>query len=206
VTLTWALLLGFGLGLRHATDPDHVVAIGTLLDGRASAGRAARLAALWGFGHTLTLILVGMLVGVAEVRVPPNFERAGEGVVAAMLVALGCRALFRLRSGNAPRGVGLRPLFIGIVHGLGGSAGVALLALTAIPSTLGALGYLILFGVGTVAGMMLLTMLLSLPLGWSLRARGGVRRITVLAAGTLSVVLGIALGARVAYETFGARL
>lgn len=205
MTVAWALLLGLGLGLRHALDADHVAAIGTLLHREASAGRAARLAALWGLGHSLTFLTIGLLVVVAGIRVPPHFERVSEGVIAAMLVVLGIGALVRLRSGRAGPVSGLRPLLIGVVHGLAGSAGVAILALTTIRSTVGAVGYLTLFGIGTVAGMMLLTILLSVPLGFSLRARDDLGRIAVMAAGVLSVVLGVVFGARVALQTFGTR-
>ena len=199
MTLTWALLLGFGLGLRHATDADHVVAVGTLLRHDASPVRAARVAVLWGLGHTLTFFGLGILIVAAGVRVPLRFERVGEGVVAAMLIGLGTLALRRSQASPAA-GVGLRPVFIGVVHGLAGSAGIALLALATIPSTLGALVYLALFGVGTVAGMVLLTAFLSFPLGSMTRTRKGTPRLAVLVAAVMSIGLGASLGYHVLAE------
>ena len=86
-----------------------------------------------------------------------------------------------------------RPVLVGIVHGLGGSAGVALLALTTVPSRAGALVYLGLFCVGTVAGMIALTVALSLPLGWSHRRYGAVPRAVIVGAALLSIGFGIAL-------------
>ena len=175
MTLSWALLLGFGLGLRHATDADHVVAVGTLLRHDASPVRAARVAVLWGLGHTLTFFSLGILIVAAGVRIPLRFEQLGEGGVAVMLIGLGVWTLRKPRAVAHAPGVGLRPLLVGVVHGLAGSAGIALLALTAIPSTLGALVYLALFGVGTVAGMLLLRPLSPCLSGGS-RGRGGRRR------------------------------
>lgn len=200
MTLAWALLLGFGLGLRHAGDADHIAAVATLLGRDASPVRAARLAALWGLGHSLTFLAVGTLVVVGGLRLPASLGRAAEGLVAAMLILLGATTLFRHRVGRFSGSPTWRPLFIGIVHGLAGSAGVALLALTAIRSTRGALAFLALFGAGTVMGMVLLTLVLCLPFGWSLRRYGQVPQAAIIAAAILSIALGIALGARAISE------
>jgi nickel/cobalt exporter len=197
VNLGWAIVLGFLLGLRHATDADHVVAVGTLLHREPSPVRAARLAALWGLGHTITFAVLGLAVVVAGVRLPERFERVAELLVAAMLVVLGLWTLRRTKR-PAPDVPRWRPLVIGVVHGLAGSAGIALLALAAIPTRLGALAYLGLFCAGTVAGMIALTTAMSLPLGWSIRRSGSVPRSIVACAGALSVGFGVAL----AYDVF----
>lgn len=192
MTLAWAIVLGFVLGLRHATDADHVVAIGTLLHREPSPARAARLAAFWGLGHTVTFIALGLAIVVAGVHPPARFERLAELFVAAMLIGLGAWTIRRVRqpAHHVPR---WRPVLVGIVHGLGGSAGVALLALTTVPSRVGALAYLALFCVGTIAGMMALTVALSLPLGWSQRRYGAVPRSVIVGAALLSIGFGIAL-------------
>ena len=196
MTLGWAILLGLGLGLRHATDADHVVAIGTLLHREASPLRAARLAALWGLGHTLTFVALGLLIVVADMRVPPAFERLAEGTVAVMLIGLGGWSIARARRREVQNTLRWRPVVIGVVHGLGGSAAVALLALTTIGSRAGALLYLALFCAGTVLGMMCLTVVLALPLGWSQRKYGDVPRTFVLAVSLASVAFGVAVGLR----------
>jgi hypothetical protein len=116
-----------------------------------------------------------------------------------MLIGLGALALRRSQVRPAAS-VGLRPVFIGVVHGLAGSVGMALLALTTIPSTLEALMYLALFGVGTVAGMMLLTALLSVPLGWIARTGRGTPRLAIVVAAVMSMGLGASLGCRVLAE------
>lgn len=189
-----ALLLGLGLGLRHATDADHVVVVSAMLQREPGLGRAVRVAALWGAGHTTTCTAVGLAVVLAGVRVPPSIERAAEWLVIALLLGFGLAHAWRgLRasptlSSTAP---GSRPLIVGMLHGLAGSAGVALLALTTIDSRFWAAAYLGLFGAGTVVGMTLLTMVLSLPLSWMVRRSDRTRRVAVLAAAACS--LGLAL-------------
>jgi hypothetical protein len=189
------LLLGFGLGLRHATDADHLAAIGTLLHREPTPLRAARLAAIWGLGHSLTFL--GLVVVVLGVGVPPSFERATDGAVAAMLVGLGAFTLLRARRGRAGGGATWRPLLVGVTHGLAGSAGIAIVALTTVPTTAGALGYLALFGAGTVVGMTTLTALVALPMGWTVRRGGEVPRLVVSLAGGCSIALGLGLAASV---------
>lgn len=192
MTLAWAVVLGFVLGLRHATDADHVVAIGTLLHREPSPLRAARLAAFWGLGHALTFVALGLAIVVADVHLPTRFEAVAELLVAAMLIGLGVWTLGRAKRPSVGA-VRWRPALVGIVHGLGGSAAVALLALTALPSRAGALAYIGLFCVGTVAGMIALTVALSLPLGWTRRRYGGVPRLVIVGAALLSIGFGIAL-------------
>ena len=192
------LLLGVGLGLRHATDADHVVVVSTLLQREPGVGRAARIAALWGAGHTMTFLGIGLLVVLAELRVPRAFEGAAELAVAAMLVGLGLVHLLRRRTPAKPAYA--RPVAIGIVHGLAGSATIALLVATTIHSRALATAYLGLFGAGTVAGMVLLTIVLAWPIGWAVRAGGALRRTVTAAAGLLSIGLGLLIG----IETLGA--
>lgn len=192
-----ALLLGVGLGLRHATDADHVVVLSTLLQKEPGVRRAAWIAALWGVGHTAAFLGVGLLVVLAGARVPTQLERAAELAVAVMLIGLGVWHLLRgSRDGaEAPgRGALARPFAAGIVHGLAGSAGVALIAATTIESRGWAAAYLAVFGLGTVTGMVLLTLLLSWPIGWTLRRRGRLRAWMVLASAAVSIALGASVG------------
>lgn len=196
------LFLGFGLGLRHATDADHLAAIGTLLHREPTPLRAARLAAVWGLGHSLTFLGLGLVVVLFGVRVPPSFERATEGAVAAMLVGLGALTLLRARRGTPGGGATWRPLLVGVTHGLAGSAGIGIVALTTVPTTAGAIGYLALFGAGTVLGMMALTAVVALPMRWSVRRSGEVPRLVVTLAAAGSVALGLGLAALL---LFGAR-
>lgn len=191
-------LLGFLLGLRHATDADHVVAVTTIVARERTLRRAAWIGALWGIGHTLTVFTVGGAIVAFRLVIPPRLGLALEFGVAIMLILLG----FTNLRGDTPALQGhthspefdhRRPLIIGTVHGLAGSAAVAILVLAAIPQTLWALAYLLVFGVGTIAGMMLVTVIIAAPAMYAgervARLHGGIR----LAAGALSIVLGLLL-------------
>lgn len=185
------LLLGLGLGLRHALDADHLVVVATLLQREPGVLRAARVAALWGAGHTVALGTIGLLVVLAGVHVPAGAERVAEALVGLMLIAIGLWHGLR-PTGPAPRGraVYARPLAAGVVHGLGGSAGVALLALTTIGSRGAAVAWLALFAVGTVVGMVGLTLLVARPLAWTVGREGGARRVLATGSAAIAVVLG----------------
>lgn len=198
--LTSAVTLGFVLGVRHAADADHLAAIGALLSGRNGVRGAVATAALWGGGHSATFWGLGLAVVLVGVRLPEGFERGMELLIASLLIGLGVVQLARLgsrrRAPAAERRGGRgrwRPLMLGVAHGLAGSAGVALMALMTIPSRTGALLYLLLFGVGVVAGMVLITLLLGAALSWSARHSARVHRLMMVGASVASVVVGLAL-------------
>ena len=197
------LLLGIGLGLRHATDADHVVVVSALVQREPGVWRAARIAALWGLGHTVAFLGLGLLVVLAGVHFPSAFEHAAELLVATMLITFGLWHLLRNRkqvatlpSRNAA-GSCARPVLIGIVHGMAGSAGIALLAATTIASRPLAATYLGLFGVGTVLGMVVLTAVMSRPISWTMRREGLSRQGMTILAALLSMMLGAVVLVRV---------
>src|SRR6478672_6194592 len=142
------LLVATLLGLRHATDPDHLAAVSTLVvSGRERATRAAaRLGAAWGLGHAVTLVAFGAPILLAEQYLPDLVQRGAETTVAALIAFLAVRLLVRWRHGafaanGLADGVHRHPVRtsagafgIGLVHGMGGSAGVGVLLLAAIPS------------------------------------------------------------------------
>jgi high-affinity nickel-transport protein len=196
LTALSAALLGFLLGLKHATDADHVVAITTIVSRERTFRRAAWIGGLWGIGHSLTVLLVGGALVVFRVAMPARVGLALEFGVALMLILLGFNNLRPSPAANHTHNLpatfnGIRPIVIGIVHGLAGSAAAALLVLAAIPQTLYALAYLAIFGVGTIVGMTLITALLAVPSVYAAervtRLQGGIR----LAAGALSLAFGV---------------
>ena len=167
------VLLATLLGLRHATDPDHIAAVTTLVaSGRERAARsAARLGAWWGLGHALTLVAFGVPILVAERYVPERVQQGAETAVAALIVFLAVRLLIRWRHGafatlddehgatghrHAVRS--RRGAFgIGLVHGMGGSAGVGVLLLAAVPSESLAVISLLILALFTALSMTLVT-------------------------------------------------
>ncbi len=213
MTLLAILALGFFLGMRHATDSDHVVAVTTIVSRERTARGALWIGALWGLGHSATIMLVGGAIVLFGWVIPPRLGLSMELSVAVMLVVLGLMnfksALSRIakatqRSANASspelsatphahvRGP-LRPLAIGVVHGLAGSAAIALLVLTTIKSASMALLYLGIFGAGTLLGMTLLTLAMSVPLVALSRRFGNLELLLGRATGLLSIAFGLLL-------------
>lgn len=192
------LALGFLLGMRHATDPDHVVAVATIVSRRTGVWRASAIGALWGIGHTATLFLVGGAILLFELAIPPRLGLGLEFVVAVMLVVLGVRNLVGHDHGHDHGGHdATRPLAVGFVHGLAGSAFIAMLVLTRIGDPLVGLLYLLVFGAGTVAGMALVTASIAVPSAYAVARVGGARRHLRVAAGLASVAFGLFLAHRI---------
>lgn len=194
-----AILLGALLGLRHATDADHVVAVTAIVARERRLARAAWVGALWGIGHTLTLLIVGGAIVAFRLVIPPRLGLGLEFGVALMLILLGYANL-RGRDEAPSDRPAVRPFLVGLVHGLAGSAAVALLVLATIRGTLPALAYLLVFGLGTVAGMVAVTVILAAPalyLGGRVeRLQSGIR----LAAGALSIAFGLLLARELVME------
>ena len=155
------LLVATLLGLRHATDPDHLAAVTTLMaSGREHARRrAAALGVWWGLGHAVTLVLFGVPILLFEAFLPDVVQRGAETAVAALIVFLAVRLLVRHRHRRERHQV-RRPLAafgIGLVHGMGGSAGVGVLLLAAIPSTALAVSSLVVLALFTAVSMTMVT-------------------------------------------------
>ena len=141
-SLVSLLGLGFALGVRHATDPDHVVAVTTIVARERRVLPSSIVGAVWGAGHTATLLVVGGAIVAFRLVVPPGLAQGAELAAAVMLVALGVTSLVRggrRRSTDAhdvhvgeSRSRWLRPLLVGVVHGLAGSAAIALLVLASL--------------------------------------------------------------------------
>ncbi|MGB9181831.1 MAG: hypothetical protein WCB68_21555 [Pyrinomonadaceae bacterium] len=228
-------LLGLGLvfGLKHATEADHIVAVSTIVSEQRSLLRSAMVGALWGVGHTASLIFVGIIVLALRVAVPEHVASWLEFGVALMIIVLGISALLRAlrrRSdvhlhqhkhdgvshvhlhfheretqhtgavaahSHAVSRIGFKPLLVGAMHGLAGSATLTLLVLTQINSNALGLLYLAVFGIGSIFGMLLMSGLIGLPFALSARRLGGVHYGLQTIAGALSIVFGLWY----AYET-----
>ena len=204
-----AVSLGFLLGLRHAFDPDHLVAVSTLVARNRSPWSATWVGVSWGAGHALTILLVGSAIIGLRIAVPEQFGQMAEFGVGVMLVLLGAANLMASRRGpgdEAPhaaeaslhplRGTLARSGAVGLAHGLAGSSALALLATAAMPTPSAALAFLLVFGIGNVAAMAAFSLALGAPLAAAGRAPAWRPR---LAAGTglASLLCGIWLIHRV---------
>jgi hypothetical protein len=183
--------------MRHATDADHVAAVATIVGRERLVRPAAWIGAWWGVGHTITIILVGAAIILFDWIIEPRLGLAMEFAVGLMLVLLGIRNVRAVgRSEAIARGY-VRALVIGVVHGLAGSAAIALLVMTTIRDPGSAIVYLLVFGAGTIAGMMLITMAIAMPVASFgerfVRSQAFIR----LATGLASVALGLFLAYRI---------
>jgi high-affinity nickel-transport protein len=186
-------VLGLLLGIRHAVDPDHVVAVGTIATRTSSFRRAAGVGALWGIGHTLTILLVGGGMILLRVVISPRIGLAMEFAVAIMLILLGLQNVATARHEHAPEPSAARPFIVGMVHGMAGSAAIVLLVLATVRDSAWALAYLLLFGAGTVLGMIIVTAIIAVPAAVAVRRVRNARRWLTLASGVASLVLGVLL-------------
>jgi ABC-type nickel/cobalt efflux system permease component RcnA len=220
--------LGPLLGVRHALEPDHLAAVSTLVSGEQRGGiKAALLGVWWGIGHTLALLVVGIVLLVLRAEMPSRAANAFELVVAMMLVGLGVRAVYQawregqtgpLRAHHHGRVVhahhagqphihigtwtlARRPLIVGAVHGLAGSGALTALVLTTLPSLTAQLVYMGLFGLGSTLGMAVLSGVLGWPLA-RIGAHRGTARAIGFAIGAISIGLGVAWGYPLFAEVF----
>ena len=199
------LLVAVLLGLRHATDPDHMAAVTTLItSGKERATRsAARLGAWWGLGHALTLVLFGIPILVAGRYLPERVDQGAETAIGALIAFLAIRLLVRWRHGyfdlhahphpeqqhrhavRTPAGA----FGIGLVHGMGGSAGIGVLLLAAIPSETVAVASLVVLAFFTAVSMTIVTS----GFGWtlSLRPVAGAVAASIPAIGLASLAFGL---------------
>ena len=195
-----AVLLGLALGVRHAFDPDHVVAITAITSRHRSSWTASWIGASWGLGHSATVFAVGVAIIALRIAIPEALADLLELVVGVVLVGLGIANLIAARPNEAGgslaaasraslRATLARSGLVGLVHGLAGSAAVVLLALAAMPTPEAALVYLLVFGSGTVIGMIVFSSLVSVPLGALGRSEHAHRFVTA-GTGMVSLVFG----------------
>ncbi len=210
-------LLGLLVGLRHAFEPDHLTAVSTLAADAAGARRGTMLGVIWGIGHTAALVIVGALLLATGAALPARTEAAFELAVALMLVVLGVRSLWigardgtrgstnRHRHGSvehahagpdehlhlAGRTFALRPLIVGLVHGLAGSGALTALVFAELPDLASRIVYIVLFGLGSSLGMAVASGAVGVSLRHAARTTHR-RRVFAVASGALSIGLGIA--------------
>lgn len=150
-----AIALGLAQGARHSFEPDHLAAVSVLVGESPRLRRAAWLGAVWGLGHTITLVAIGSALLMVDGALPPRADAAFELAVGAMLIGLGGRALIRAHRTEAPHAVrgAWQALLVGGVHGLAGSSALIALMFAALPTAMERILYISLFGLGSIAGM-----------------------------------------------------
>lgn len=212
--LLTALLLGLLLGIKHALDVDHVVAVTTIVSRSKSIRRSSMVGVAWGVGHSLTLFAVGFVVLVFKLAVPDRLALSMEFAVGVMLVVLGGPLLWRwiksrphvhVHEHEAQRHLHVhshegsfshnhahlrRSLLVGMVHGMAGSAALTVLALETMSSVIEGLAFLVIFGAGSIAGMLVFSGIIGMPFRFT-RSSWSAGQMVQGAAGFLSVIFGI---------------
>ena len=220
-SLLGTLALGFVLGLKHALDADHLVAVSTIVGRERSVWKSSLVGAVWGMGHTASLFAAAIGVILLRLTISPRTAATMEFGVGLMLIVLGLDLLRRVLRGeiaihahdhahdggehthfhvHAPglpaadgghHGVGKRPFFVGLVHGLAGSAALMLFVLTTITSPWLGVLYVLIFGAGTIGGMLVMSTILGLPFALANRVFHGVTGKIQFAAGVGSLGFGV---------------
>jgi len=216
-------ILGFGfmLGLKHATEADHLAAVSTIVAERKSLWSSTFIGGLWGLGHTISLFFVGVLVLFLDLQISERTERILEFCVGIMLTFLGLNVLRKLLKGgkfhfhahehgarehvhphihvaeseeaHTHHGLKFNPraLVIGMIHGLAGSAALMLLVIPTIESKTVGLLYILVFGGGSIGGMMLMSFLVGLPFHFTAARHNRFNYILQSIAGFVSIALGL---------------
>ena len=222
--------LGLILGIKHALDADHLIAVSTIVSEHQSLKWASLIGAFWGLGHTTTLFVVGLLVIGLRLTIPARLALGLEFLVALMLVILGGSILWRSfrveklhlhahahnpethahfhihakteedHGHSHPFKSMRKPFLVGMVHGLAGSAALMLLVLTTIPAPLAGLSYIVIFGVGSVGGMLILSSLIGLPFILTARRFSVLNRWIRVVAGAASICFGLFLGWEIGFH------
>ncbi len=167
------LLSGLALGLAHAFDADHIAAVSAIVTSERNPRKAMRVGALWGLGHSTSILTAGFIVLMARVSVPERISDLFEASVGAALMTLGLRVL-RLRNRTAEdsplhthffdRRRGVVSFFVGVLHGLAGSGAITLLVLTTVDSARTGVLYLLIFSLGATISMATVSRLMARPL------------------------------------------
>ncbi len=217
------LVAGFVLGLRHALDADHIAAVSAIVTNRKSLWSSSIVGGLWGLGHTISLFLAGILVILLkslEIATLERYEPYLEAAVGVMLILLGLNVIRKLFSTETVHvhehdhdgrvhshlhahaadeqsanhhGLTARSVAVGMVHGLAGSAGLMLLVLPTITSTTVAMLFILIFGVGSIGGMIVMSFLMGIPLHFTARRSAFLNKGLRAAAGLFSLVWGMLL-------------
>lgn len=196
------LLLGFLLGIKHAIEPDHVIAVSTIASESKSLKRSIFAGVYWGIGHTATLFIVGMVLIVAKNTITDTVALSLEFIVGIMLVSLGLNSIVAfmkhrhhhqesptISTHQEKNRTHFKSFFIGLIHGLAGSAAMVLLTMSTVSTAWQGALYILIFGCGTVVGMLSFSTVIGIP--FVLTSGKQLNRHLNNLAGIISILFGI---------------
>ena len=214
-------LLGFGflLGIKHAFDADHIAALSAIVSKNEPIKSSSLLGMFWGFGHTISLLVVGLVILLLKISIPEKIVLSLEFIVGIMLVLLGINVVMainknkihfhkhihgkeehihvhshKLKKNHAHEHTTLyQSLSIGLIHGLAGSAAITLFVLTTIKSFWIGMIYMLTFGIGSMAGMIMVSSIISLPFIIISSKFKKIHKIMDVSAGLISIVMGLSI-------------
>jgi ABC-type nickel/cobalt efflux system permease component RcnA len=210
--------LGFVLGIKHAIEPDHVIAVSTIASQSKKLLRSSLAGVFWGIGHTATLFIIGIVLILMKGEIPEKWAMSLEFLVGIMLVYLGITTILSFKNihlhkheqnGELHKHLHshehsgthvhhhqhkkvsyLKSMFIGLVHGLAGSGAMIVLTMSSVKSPWEAAVYILIFGAGTVIGMLFFTTLIGIPFVFSAK-KFSLNRTLTQVTGLISTVFGI---------------
>jgi ABC-type nickel/cobalt efflux system permease component RcnA len=200
VTLFSILSLGFILGIKHAIEPDHIIAVSTIASRSKKLSQSALAGIFWGIGHTATLFFIGITFILMKNSISDKVSMSLEFLVGVMLVYLGIVNVLstnknhRHDHGNhsqyGDKHYFVKSSFIGLVHGLAGSAAIVLLTMSTVNSLWQSAAYILIFGGGTIAGMLLFTTVIGIPFVFS-SSKKEINSLFTIISGLISVLFGL---------------
>jgi ABC-type nickel/cobalt efflux system permease component RcnA len=213
--------LGFLLGLEHAFEPDHVLAVTSLISKQKNLKKASFLGITWGLGHTTTLFIVGLIVIMLKITIPEAIALSLEFIVGIVIIFLGIYIIkglivekkhihthghdgsthihFHSHKENKSHEHYHKSFAVGLVHGLAGSASLMLLVLSTIESTIIGLFYILLFGIGSIVGMAIVGGLISIPFVITSKKFSNLNIGIRYATGIISIIFGVYLMIKIGF-------
>ena len=210
ITLFSVMTLGFLLGIRHAIEPDHVIAVSTIASQSKKLSHASLAGIYWGIGHTATLLIIGIILIIMKNDISVKWSLSLEFLVGIMLVYLGVTSILSFRKDKKhsnhvhldytevtsashqanKKASYLKSLIIGLIHGLAGSAAMVLLTMSTVNSVWQGGLYILVFGAGTITGMLIFTTIIGIPFVLSMKQRVTSRAL-IFTTGSISTIFGI---------------
>ncbi|MEW9668460.1 urease accessory protein UreH [Ammoniphilus sp. 3BR4] len=182
------LIIGFLLGIKHAIEPDHVIAVSTIASQSKKLSRSSLAGVFWGIGHTATLFVVGMAFIVMKQSLSEKWTMSLEFAVGIMLVYLGVKSIKKNQKyEHSSYG---KSMIVGAIHGMAGSAALVVLTMATVETVAQGALYILVFGVGTVAGMLLFTTCIGISLLWAAKNEL-LNRFAIRSVAVLSTIYGI---------------
>jgi ABC-type nickel/cobalt efflux system permease component RcnA len=212
------LVLGFALGIKHAIEPDHIIAVSTIASQSKKLIRSSLAGVFWGIGHTATLLFIGIILMLMKGEIPDKWAMSLEFLVGIMLVYLGITSILSFKNihmhkhehdeadhkhvhshkyrnehehKHQHKSISyVKSMIIGLVHGLAGSAAMILLTMSAVKNVWEGAIYILVFGAGTVIGMLFFTTIVGIPFVLSAK-KVNINKTFAQITGVISTAFGV---------------